>query len=135
MLLTDIRGNWAASWILLVARAGVMEPFANHAFQPNGVVRRSDLAQVVNSLLDKIAEAAPAQPRPWESSRIAFSDLAPGHLAYPAASAAVLSGVMTKGVNDTFQPSAPVGGQEASAAVWRLEAMSRAALAAGAGAR
>jgi len=33
-LITDVRNNWAATWIMSVARAGVMEPFSNHAFQP-----------------------------------------------------------------------------------------------------
>lgn len=135
VLLTDIRGHWAATWILLVARAGVLEPFANHAFQPNTVVRRADLAQVVSRLLAKVSEAAPAQARPWESARVTFSDLASGHLAYPAASDAVASGVMTKGPNDSFQPSAPVSGEEASAAVGLIEAMARAALATGTSAR
>ena len=27
--ITDVRGDWAASWILIVTRAGIMEPFAN----------------------------------------------------------------------------------------------------------
>ena len=40
-LITDVRNNWAATWIMAVARAGVMEPFANHTFQPRTVVRRS----------------------------------------------------------------------------------------------
>ena len=39
-LITDVRSHWAATWILAVARAGVMEPFANHAFQPRTLVRR-----------------------------------------------------------------------------------------------
>src|SRR6185295_9715204 len=42
-LITDVRNNWAAPWIMAVTRAGVMEPFANHAFQPRTVVRRVDL--------------------------------------------------------------------------------------------
>ena len=33
-LMTDVRGHWAQRWILDVARAGVMEVFPNHTFQP-----------------------------------------------------------------------------------------------------
>ena len=106
--------HWAASWIMTVARAGVMDPFANHGFQPRTVVRRIDLAQVVNRLLGKVAEATPRQPHPWLTARLKFPDLALGHVAYPAASAAVASGVMTAGANNSFQPSAPVTGQEAA---------------------
>jgi tetratricopeptide (TPR) repeat protein len=125
VLVTDIRTNWASTWILMVAKAGVMEPFANHAFQPNAVVRRADLAQVVSRLLDRVAETAPTPSASWQSARIAFSDLAASHLAYPAASAAVASGVMTNGPNNSFQPSAPVSGQEAGDAIGRLEIMVR----------
>ncbi len=125
VLVTDIRNNWAATWIMAVTRAGVMEPFANHAFQPRTAVRRIDLAQVVSRLLTKIAEASPSQPNTWQSARVKFSDLSAGHLAYPAASAAVASGVMTVGANDTFQPSRLVTGQEASEVIGRIDAMAR----------
>jgi len=123
VLITDIRNHWAAPWIVTVAQAGVMEPYANHGFQPRSNVRRVDLAQVVNRLLAKVAEATPAQPHPWQSARVKFSDLAAGHLAYPAASAAVASGVLMPEPNNAFQPSRPVSGQEAIDAITAIAAM------------
>jgi len=120
---TDIRTHWASAWIVAVAQAGVMEPYANHAFQPRTIVRRIDLAQVVSRLLTKVAEVTPGQPHAWQSTRLKFTDLAAGHLAYPAASAAVASGVMTVGPNDSFQPSQAVSGQEASDAIDRINSM------------
>ena len=127
-LMTDIRNNWAVTWIVMVAGAGIMEPFANYAFQPRTIVRRIDLAEVVSRLLDRLAEAAPAQPHPWQSVRIRFADLAEDHLAYPAASAAVASGVLTKGSDDSFQPLRPVSGREAVGAIDRIDAMARTAI-------
>lgn len=123
IVITDIRTHWAASWIVAITRAGVMDAFTNHTFQPRTAVRRIDLAQVVNRLLVKVVEATPGQPHPWSSSRLKFSDLAVGHLAYPAASAAVTSGAMTTGPNNTFQPSTLVTGKEAIFAVDRIAAM------------
>ena len=67
--ITDLRGEWAASWILTVARAGVMEPFANHAFQPRTVVRRIDLAEAVDRLLALVAPLKPAAAKAWASTR------------------------------------------------------------------
>ena len=75
VVITDLRNNWAAPWIMTVARAGVIEPFANHTFQPRTVVRRIDLAQVVNRLLAKVAETTPGRTNPWQASRMKFSDL------------------------------------------------------------
>jgi tetratricopeptide (TPR) repeat protein len=121
--ITDVRDDWAASWILTVARAGVMEPFANHAFQPQTVVRRIDLARAVERLLSRIAPLKPAEARAWESTPWPFTDLAPSHLAYPAASTAVAAGVLTIGPDGSFQPSIEVTGGEAVEAIRRLEAL------------
>jgi tetratricopeptide (TPR) repeat protein len=123
VLITDVRGSWAATWIMAVARAGVMEPFANHAFQPRTVVRRTDLAQAVARLLARVAAQNPAKAKAWESARLKFSDLSPGHLAYPAASVAVAAGVMKTADGNAFQPSKIVTGAEAIDAIDRIGAL------------
>jgi tetratricopeptide (TPR) repeat protein len=121
--ITDARDDWAASWILTVARAGVMEPFANHAFEPRTVVRRIDLAQAAERLLSRIALLKPAAAKAWSSTQWPFPDLAPSHLAYPAASTSVAAGVLTTGPDGSFQPSRVVTGGEAVEAIQRLEAL------------
>jgi hypothetical protein len=40
--MTDDRGHWAQRWILDITRAGIMDVFPNHTFQPAGIVRRED---------------------------------------------------------------------------------------------
>jgi hypothetical protein len=122
-LITDVRNNWAATWIMSVARAGVMEPFANHAFQPRTVVRRTDLAQAVARILARIAAENSARAKAWASARLKFSDLSPSHLAYPAASVAVASGVMSTVGDNSFQPSRPVTGAEAIDVMGKIEAL------------
>lgn len=121
--ITDVRGDWAASWILTVARAGVMAPFANHAFQPGTAVRRIDLAQAVERLLTRVAPLKPAAAKAWESTRWPFPDLDPSHLAYPAASTAVAAGVLTTAADGSFGPSGIVTGREAVEAIQRLEGL------------
>ena len=86
---------------MAVARAGIIEPFANHTFQPRAVVRRTDLA----AGRDPAARAAwrgPTQLTAWQKARPSFSDLPTGHLAYPAASLAVASGVLPRGRRRAF---------------------------------
>ena len=123
VLITDVRGSWAATWIMAVARAGILEPFANHAFQPRTVVRRTDLAQAVARLLARIAVQRPDRAKSWAAARLKFSDLSSSHLAYPAASAAVASGVLGTVGENAFQPSRPVTGAEAIDAMAKLEAL------------
>jgi tetratricopeptide (TPR) repeat protein len=123
VVITDTRNSWAASWIMAVARAGIMDPFANHTFQPRTVVRRTELAVAVARLLTRIAAQHPSQAKSWESARLKFGDLSPTHLAYPAASAAVAAGVMKTGPDNNFQPNKPVTGAEALDAIANLEGL------------
>ena len=122
-VITDVRNHWAATWIMTVARAGIMDPFPNHAFQPRTMVRRTDLAQAASRLLARIAAQNPARAKAWEAARLKFSDLSPSHLAYPAASIAVASGVMKTAGDNGFQPSRAVTGAEAIEAIARLMAL------------
>lgn len=124
VVITDTRGSWAGPWILSVSRAGIMEAYPNHTFQPAALVRRGDLAAAVARALALIAAERPKQAALWRGARVRFPDLAPGHLSYPAASVAVQSGVMTTGPDGAFQLARPVTGAEAIAAVRKLEELS-----------
>ena len=124
VVLTDVRGHWAATWIMAVVRAGVMEPLPNHAFAPRGVVRRLDLAQVASRVLNVIAARRPALARQWQSTQPKVSDIPPSHLGYPAVAAVVAAGAM--GLEDgAFRPSRVVTGAEAIDVVGRLEVLAR----------
>ena len=125
VVVTDVRTNWAAPWIQSVTRAGVMEPFPNHTFQPNTAVRRGDLAQAVSRVLGLIATANPRLAARWRDPRPKFADVSPSHLLYPAAARAVSAGVMTPLEGGTFQLTLPVTGSEARDAVSKLEALAK----------
>jgi tetratricopeptide (TPR) repeat protein len=121
VVLTDTRGHWAAPWILPVTRAGLMEVYPNHTFQPEAVVRRGDLAQAASRALTQIAAENPRLGGSWRDAKRQFPDVSPGHLSYPAASLAVEAGVMTTLENGSFELARPVTGAEAVAAVRALE--------------
>ena len=127
VVITDTRDSWAAPWIQAVTRAGVMDVFPNHTFQPTAVVRRGDLAASVSRILALIATENPKAAARWRDPRPKFSDVAPSHLSYPAAARAVSSGVMTSAEGDSFQLARPVTGAEALAAVTRLETLAKSA--------
>ena len=129
VVITDVRNSWAEPWVMVVAIAGVMDPFDNHTFQPSSLVRRVDLARAVSRLLDRVGQAG---GRTWDSSGIEFPDLSRGHLAYSSASVAVASGVMRTAPDGGFQPSLVVTGAEAVATIDRLEALVGSAVSGGA---
>jgi tetratricopeptide (TPR) repeat protein len=119
VVVTDITGHWAASWITAVARAGVIEPFANHTFQPGSPVTRAELAGAVSRVLTLAAANRP-DLRPHLTARPAIADMSAGHLSYPAASIAVSSGVMLLAQGARFEVARPVSGAEATSAILRL---------------
>jgi tetratricopeptide (TPR) repeat protein len=120
VVITDTRSHWAAPWILSVTRAGIMEVYPNHTFQPNAIVRRAELAQATSRALTLIAATNARLAASLRNARGKFADVSPGHPSYQAASIAVQSGVMTA-PEGMFQPSRPVTGAETIAAVTRLE--------------
>ncbi|HKT79606.1 MAG TPA: tetratricopeptide repeat protein [Vicinamibacterales bacterium] len=124
-VITDVRSSWAEPWIMSVVRAGVMEPFENHTFQPAAAVRRLDLAQIVNRVLPLVAVIDPNAARTWQNAAGRFSDINQANVAYAAASAAVASGAMSVAQNQAFEPSRVVTGAEAVSAVRRLEQLAR----------
>jgi tetratricopeptide (TPR) repeat protein len=121
VVITDTRGSWAIPWIMSVTRAGVMEVYPNHTFQPAAVVRRGDLADAASRVLSLIAAEKPTLASAWRNTRRQFADVPPAHLSYPAASVAVEAGVMEPLSDGSFQLSRLVTGAEAVAAVRKLE--------------
>jgi tetratricopeptide (TPR) repeat protein len=124
VVVTDTRGHWAADWIMQVARAGVIEPFENHTFQPRAQIRRGDLAAAVSRIVTTVA-ARDAALRKRIGERPTIADMSPSHLSYPAVAVAVSSGVMTLLDGGRFQPGRSVSGAEALDVIERLRAVVR----------
>jgi tetratricopeptide (TPR) repeat protein len=122
VVITDTRGHWAADWIGPVARAGVMDPFENHTFQPRTSVRRGDLAVAVSRLLSLVAARDP-ELRARLDKRPVVADMTPRHVQYNAVLAAVASGVMPLLQGDRFLVAQQVTGAEAVEAIDRVRAL------------
>src|SRR5262245_63231802 len=103
----------------------VMNPFDNHTFHPNAMIRRGDLAAAVSHVLTLIATEKPRAAAKWRDPRPKFADLSPAHLGYPAAARSVSAGVMAPLEGETFQLSRQVTGADALDAVSKLEALAK----------
>ena len=126
VVITDARTSWASPWILSVARAGVMEVYANHTFQPGAIVRRADLARAASRVLALVADEKPALGAEWRNAKPRrFPDVGPGHLSYPAVSLVVEAGVMGPAEDGSFQLARPATGPETVAAISKLEALAQ----------
>ena len=122
VVMTDTRGHWAAPWITTVVRAGAMDEFENHTFQPRALVRRVDLAHAVSRVVTLLAATRPGL-RARIADRPDIADMDRAHLNYADAAIAVASGVMPLVGGNSFQLSRAVSGTEATQAVERLRAL------------
>lgn len=125
VVVTDARGHWAASWILAVTQAGIMDVYANHTFQPNAAIRRSDLAQVVSHLLNVVVGTHAAEVEKWRAARPRLDDVPTGHASYRAIAMAVAAGAMSVDETSRFWPARPASGADLIAAVNRLKQLGR----------
>jgi tetratricopeptide (TPR) repeat protein len=125
VVVTDVRRHWAAPWIMMVVRAGVIDPYPNHTFAPRGAIKRLDLAHVVNRVLSIIAARRPGLGSQWRAARPRIVDLPPGHLGYSAAAMAVAADAMPLLEGGAFKPTRPVSGAEVLDVVGRLEVLAR----------
>ena len=115
-IVNDARDHWGYGWVLAVVQAGVMLADTNYRFRPERAVTRGEIAEV----LVRVRRLAAGDSGALPTTRPRFSDLAPGHLRYAAASEAVALGVLAPLERDTFQPGRAVSGAEAVGAVDRL---------------
>lgn len=120
VVVTDVRGHWAESWIQTVARAGAMEVYPNYTFQPDAPLRRLGLADAVSRALAVLRPAATVAG--WDATALDVSDVPAGHLAYPAVRRAVASGVLRL-ENGAYNLLRPVTGAEVVDVVTRLAAL------------
>jgi tetratricopeptide (TPR) repeat protein len=123
VVITDAQGHWAAPWITQVARAAIIEPFANHTFQPRDRVTRGDLAAAASAVVRQLAASRRPDLRTvLQAAPPQIADMPPAHLSYPAASVAVASGVMPL-IGGRFETARPVTGAEAAEVVARLRTL------------
>jgi tetratricopeptide (TPR) repeat protein len=123
VVMTDAQAHWAAPWISQVATASVMDPYPNHTFQPGDRITRGDLAAVVSAVIRLLAADRRPDLRILQmAGGPQIADMAPGHLSYPAVSAAVASGVMPL-VDGRFEVARSVSGAEAAEIIARLRAL------------
>lgn len=120
----DARGSWAASWILQVTQAGVMDVFPNHTFQPTATVKRSTLAEIVSRLLGLMSAEQGTDLSRWKAVAPPFTDVPKGSPAYAAAAMAIASGAMTAPAN-RFAAAEPATGRDLVGAMTRLQQLLR----------
>jgi tetratricopeptide (TPR) repeat protein len=106
-IMTDLPDSWAAPAIEAVVGVGLLDPTANHTFQPARTVSRGEFAQVMARLVRMLGVS------PREQSPISAPDLVPGSALYRELQLVLGYGLLSLDNAGNFNISAPVGGEEA----------------------
>jgi tetratricopeptide (TPR) repeat protein len=101
----DISGSWAREHVVRLLALDLMDLYPNHTFQPAAMVRRGDLARVVQRILDAL-KYPPTAPPP-------LSDMTRGNLLYYSAARVVGAGLMDLTPAGAFEPWRPISGEDA----------------------
>lgn len=119
-VITDLRGHWARPWIVATLRAGVLDAYPNHTFQPAARVTRAELAHAMTRALDLLAAQGDRRAEAWQRSAPQFIDVPPSHPAYRAVAQATAAGVLDAPGGE-FAPTRSVSGHEVLESVSRLQ--------------
>lgn len=106
-IMADIQNSWAESSIQLVVDARILDPTANHTFQPHRTLTRGEFAVVV-SRLSHLLGVTPASGPP-----ISPLDVVPGSTLYRELQPALNYGLLPLDQAGNFGVGAPVPGEEA----------------------
>lgn len=122
VIATDISANWAATFIRHVLAVGILEVYANHTFQPQGFVRRLELADALARAIERLAPDAYRDAMDSPGREQSFPDLAASNPRFEAAALAVSLGLVRVSESGDFEPQGFVSGAEAVSAVAALAA-------------
>jgi hypothetical protein len=106
-IMTDTQDSWASSEIQTVVALGILDPLANHTFQPSRVVTRGEFA-VTMARLTRILGATPSSAAP-----IPMSDLASSAALYQDVQLVLGYGMLSLDSAGKFGIDEPVTGKEA----------------------
>jgi len=106
-ILTDVQDSWAESDIQTVVRAGLLDPMANHTFQPARTVSRGEFAVAV-ARLTRLLGVSPAVGQP-----IAPLDVVPDSTLYRELQPVLSYELLILDNAGNFNVGEPVGGEEA----------------------
>jgi len=78
--LTDIRGHWAETFIVILNQQGIIAGFPDRTFRPNEPVTRAQFASIINNAFNEPFERQPIRFRDVPSNDWAASQIQRAHL-------------------------------------------------------
>jgi tetratricopeptide (TPR) repeat protein len=112
-IMIDISTSWATRHILKTATLGILEVYSNHTFQPQKVVTRAELAEILFRLINQLEKLNYRFIQQIPPERIQITDVSSDNFYYRPIVMMVSYDVMSLELGRKFNPELAVSGQEA----------------------
>lgn len=112
-IIVDIATSWASKFILQTATLGLLDVYPNHEFQPQKVISRAEMAEILIRLIVLLEEKGYKFIQHIPIDRIKIADVTPSNFYYQPILTIVSYDIMALASDQTFKPDTPVSGQEA----------------------
>lgn len=112
-ILGDIATSWASKYILKITSLGILDPFPNHTFQPNKILTRAEMAEILMRLIELLKQQGYRFIQQIPPERIQIVDVSPENYFYKSITQVVSYQIMTLTAEQRFRSEHPVSGEEA----------------------
>ena len=112
-IIIDISTSWATRHILKTATLGILEVYPNHTFQPQKVVTRAELAEILYRLINQLERLSYRFIQQIPPERIQIADVSSDNFYYRPIVMMVSYDIMNLELGRKFNPEQAVSGQEA----------------------
>lgn len=112
-IIIDISTSWASKFILKMTSLGLLDIYPNHTFQPNKIVTRAEMAEILIRLIKLLKEKNHRFIQQFSPEKIYISDVSPDNHYYKSITQIVSYQIMDLSADKKFRPERPLSGQEA----------------------
>lgn len=111
-IIIDISTSWASKFILKMTSLGLLDIYPNHTFQPNKIVTRAEMAEILIRLIKLLKEKNHRFIQQFPPEKIYIADLSPNNYYYKSITQIVSYQIMDLSSDKKFRPDQPLSGQE-----------------------
>lgn len=112
-IIIDISTSWASKYILKMASLEILNVYPNHTFQPQKIVTRAEMAEILNQLILQLKKKGHQFIQQIPSQQIQITDISQDNFYYRSIVAIISYDIMSLSLGRKFNPDQSISGSDA----------------------
>lgn len=112
-IIIDISTSWASKFIIKTASLELLDVYPNHTFQPNKIVTRAEMAEILLRLINQLQKKGYKIIQQIPIEKIEISDVSPDNYYFRPVLLVISYNIMDLSLDKSFKPDLPISGNEA----------------------